>query len=37
MLGLLGDIDELFTAWRQGHMLMVHRMIGHKIGYESQL
>ncbi len=32
MLGLLGDIDELFTAWRQRHMLMVHRMIGRKIG-----
>lgn len=32
MLGLLVDIDELFTAWRQRHMLMVHRMIGHKLG-----
>lgn len=32
MLGLLADIDELFTAWRQRHVLMVHRMIGRKIG-----
>jgi tryptophan 2,3-dioxygenase len=32
MLTLLGDIDELFTTWRQRHMLMVHRMIGSKIG-----
>lgn len=32
MLGLLVDIDELFTAWRQRHALMVHRMIGRKIG-----
>jgi tryptophan 2,3-dioxygenase len=32
MLVLLGDIDELFTTWRQRHVLMVHRMIGRKIG-----
>ncbi len=32
LLGLLVDIDELFTAWRQRHAIMVHRMIGRKIG-----
>lgn len=32
MLGLLVDIDELFTTWRQRHAIMVHRMIGRKIG-----
>ncbi|MBL4633075.1 MAG: hypothetical protein JKY56_04340, partial [Kofleriaceae bacterium] len=32
MLRLLVDIDELFTAWRQRHAIMVHRMIGRKIG-----
>lgn len=32
LLGLLVDIDELFTAWRQRHVIMVHRMIGSKIG-----
>jgi tryptophan 2,3-dioxygenase len=26
------DIDEGFTAWRQRHAVMVHRMIGGKIG-----
>ena len=26
------DIDELFTTWRQRHAIMVHRMIGGKIG-----
>ncbi len=26
------DIDELFTSWRYRHALMVHRMIGMKIG-----
>jgi tryptophan 2,3-dioxygenase len=28
----LVDIDELFTTWRYRHTLMVHRMIGTKIG-----
>ena len=32
LLRLLVDIDELFTAWRQRHVIMVHRMIGSKIG-----
>jgi tryptophan 2,3-dioxygenase len=31
-LTLLVDIDELFTAWRYKHALMVHRMIGAKVG-----
>lgn len=31
-LSKLLDIDELFTAWRQRHALMVRRMIGSKIG-----
>ena len=31
-LSRLIDIDELFTAWRQRHSLMVRRMIGSKIG-----
>ena len=31
-LSKLIDIDELFTAWRQRHSLMVRRMIGSKIG-----
>jgi tryptophan 2,3-dioxygenase len=26
------DIDELMTVWRQRHALMVHRMIGVKMG-----
>ncbi len=32
LLRLLVDVDELFTAWRQRHVIMVHRMIGAKIG-----
>ncbi len=32
ILTLLVDIDEMFTAWRQRHAIMVHRMIGRKIG-----
>ncbi len=28
----LVEIDEMFTAWRYRHALMVHRMIGTKIG-----
>lgn len=32
MLRSLVDIDELFTTWRQRHVLMAHRMIGRKIG-----
>lgn len=32
VLRLLLDMDELFTAWRQRHVLMAHRMIGRKIG-----
>ena len=32
LLNTLVDIDEGFTAWRQRHALMVHRMIGGKIG-----
>lgn len=31
-LTALIDIDELFTTWRYRHTLMVHRMIGTKIG-----
>jgi tryptophan 2,3-dioxygenase len=31
-LTLLVDIDESFTTWRYKHALMVHRMIGAKIG-----
>jgi len=31
-LNLLLEMDELFTAWRYRHALMVHRMIGAKIG-----
>lgn len=31
-LTLLVDIDELFTNWRQRHMVMVQRMLGTKIG-----
>jgi tryptophan 2,3-dioxygenase len=29
---MLVDIDELFTTWRYRHALMVHRMIGSRIG-----
>jgi tryptophan 2,3-dioxygenase len=31
-LTLLVDIDEMFTTWRYKHALMVHRMIGAKVG-----
>jgi len=31
-LTLLVDVDELFAAWRYRHALMVHRMIGTRIG-----
>ena len=32
LLAALVDIDELMTTWRYRHALMVHRMIGTKIG-----
>lgn len=32
LLTMLMDIDEQFTSWRYRHALMVHRMIGTKIG-----
>jgi len=32
LLTKLIDVDELFTAWRYRHVLMVSRMIGRKIG-----
>lgn len=32
LLTLVMDIDELLTTWRYRHALMVHRMIGNKIG-----
>lgn len=32
LLGHLMDIDEQLTAWRGAHALMVHRMVGTKIG-----
>ncbi len=32
LLTTLVQIDEMFTAWRQRHALMVQRMIGAKIG-----
>ena len=32
LLRQLVDIDELFTNWRHRHAMMVHRMIGRKIG-----
>lgn len=32
LLSLLVDVDELLTAWRHRHSMMVHRMIGTKIG-----
>lgn len=32
LLTALMDIDENFTTWRYRHALMVHRMIGNKIG-----
>lgn len=31
-LTLLVDVDSLFTRWRQRHAVMVHRMLGTKIG-----
>lgn len=31
-LALLVDIDEMFTNWRQRHVIMVQRMLGTKIG-----
>lgn len=31
-LTLLLDVDELFTNWRQRHVMMVQRMLGTKIG-----
>ncbi len=31
-LTLLADIDEMFTNWRQRHVIMVQRMLGTKIG-----
>ena len=31
-LTTLVDIDESFTAWRQRHVLLAHRMIGGRIG-----
>ena len=32
LLHLLMDVDEYFTTWRYRHALMVHRMIGIKLG-----
>lgn len=32
LIEVLVDIDELMTTWRYRHALMVHRMIGTKIG-----
>lgn len=32
ILSLITDIDEHLTAWRQRHAIMVHRLIGTKIG-----
>ena len=32
LLTLLVDLDELLTTWRYRHALMVHRMIGNKLG-----
>lgn len=32
LLRLLMDVDEYFTTWRYRHALMVHRMIGIKLG-----
>jgi tryptophan 2,3-dioxygenase len=32
LLGLLAEIDENFSIWRYRHAMMVHRMIGTKIG-----
>lgn len=32
LLDLLTDVDEMFTNWRNRHAIMVHRMLGTKIG-----
>ncbi len=32
LLTLLVDVDENMTTWRYRHVVMVHRMIGTKIG-----
>ncbi len=32
LLTRLMDIDEELTSWRNGHAVMVHRMVGRKIG-----
>merc|ERR1712080_364683 len=32
MLSLLMDIDALLTKWRNGHVLLVQRQIGSKLG-----
>lgn len=32
LLNSLVEMDELFTTWRYRHVLMVHRMIGMKVG-----
>ena len=32
LIHTLQDIDELMTSWRYRHALMVHRMVGVKIG-----
>ncbi|MBC7474833.1 MAG: tryptophan 2,3-dioxygenase, partial [Candidatus Sericytochromatia bacterium] len=32
LLSYLLSIDELFSTWRYRHAMMVHRMIGTKIG-----
>lgn len=37
LLTLLVDIDELLQGWRSQHALMVHRMIGTKVGTGGSL
>ena len=32
LISKLIDVDELMTLWRHRHALMVHRMIGRKLG-----
>lgn len=32
LLSCLVEIDELLTSWRHAHILMVQRMIGHRMG-----
>ena len=32
LLLLLVEIDEMFALWRHRHALMVHRMLGNKMG-----